>query len=183
MQTIIAAFDEIARRAIGAERLEIDRLQGHHGVMSRATEVAAALDAVDAETLAAMKLAGKNASSALLDAHDKLIGRQRALVEKTARPDLKLKVMGTPTTVVEAIASADRTINNLYRDHGEGFEAILDGKRLGDVRAYDISTNRTTLAIGELWSCQLDDIEAIGYDDGLAVLMRDGTLFEVRKTV
>lgn len=182
MQTIIATFDEIARRALGAERLEIAELLRNHDVLTAAVGVMTRLGLTDGDAATGSDLARTRSVAAIDAAQGRLAARQQALIDRTARPDLNLHIMPTPTTLVGALKSADDTIIHLCRNHGEGFEAILDGKRLGDVQAYDISTDRTTLVIGELWTCPIDDIEAVGDEDGLFVILRDGTLLEVRKT-
>lgn len=182
MQTIIATYDQIARRAAGAERLGIHELLRNHDAMTAAVGVMTGLGLLDGDAAEQAKSAQGRSANALDAAQTRLVKRQQALIDRIARADLDLHVMPTPATLVGALKSADDTIIHLCRNHGEGFEAILDGKRLGDVQAYDISTDRTTLTVGELWSCPIDDIEAVGDEDGMFVILRDGTLLEVRKT-
>jgi len=183
MQTIIATFDEITRRAAGAERVEIDDLYKFYASMKAATETAATVGVLLGDELTSVEQAMKRTVDAIDAAWNTLARRQQALIDAVGRPELNLRIMPSVVTLLGGIRSADDTVIHLCRNHGEGFEGVLNGKRLGSVSAYDIETDRTTLSVRDIWSCAIDEIEAVGDEDGMFLLLRDGTLFEVRKEV
>lgn len=181
MQTIIATFDEIARRAPGSERDAIQSLLTTIKDLDAGARATIRMGTISDADVALVGEAYDRATKAVDAAFHDLGSRQLALIATMPETVMPLYPMVSPVTLTGAIRSAENTVTHLIRNHGEGFEAWQGDRMLGRVEAHGIGTSNGMLVIDGAGEWNLDDIEAMGDEDGMAFLLKDGTLVELRK--
>ena len=182
MQTIIDTFDEIARRAPGAHRDVVDALTAQVGVLDAALKTTIALGTIKDADLAAAADAHARAVAATDAAFGDTLKRQYGLIsrlDEDRRERWNMTPMSAPALLLLFMSSGSAEITSIVRDHGTSVTAKVNGVALGDVHAHSIRVRDDHLVVGGLERWPLARIEAASTQDGLAILLDDGTMIEM----
>lgn len=184
MNVIAAAMSQIALRAKDATRHQVDTLHVRLKALDSAAKAAIALDAISDADVVEVGLANTRALDALDATSNVIMHRQLALMAKVPanrRSRQDLVPMSAPALLLACIHQGSNHVDHVIRNEGEGFEAVVNGERVGGVDAHSISVEGEELVIDGIGRWPLARIEAIADEEGLAFLLDDGTLIEIQQ--
>lgn len=184
MDTIIATFDAIARRAPDADRNQAAALQATILIMEEAAKAAMVFgtmtDAMIVETGEASRLAYNAVDKRI----DDIMVRQSNLIRNVAedRPSRDiLAPMCSPQMLAMCIDNGKREVTFIARERGEFIDVYSNGVVIGQADAYSLSVEQDELVIKDVSRWPLANIEAAGGDEDIifAFLLDNGTLIEI----
>lgn len=183
MDIISRSFDEIAARAPDAHRDLVDVLTAQHRAIDEAARTAISLGTIADAELVSATAARRRSQDAIDAALSAVLKRQYGAIARLpddVRERWGFSPMSAPALLRSMLEHGEREVTSTIRDQGVDIVCTRGGETLGSVEAHGITVGKDDLVVDGVGSWPLADIEAVGVEEGMALILADGSLITMR---